>query len=97
MANICNNELRVFTESTDNIEAITKFFNERYPHSHVDKVGDYNLTVYFESRWSFPEEDMEDLTKSLPDDDITMDCLSVDWGTYYCVFYSYRDGEWVVN
>lgn len=97
MANICDNELRVYTESPENITAITRFFNEKFPHCSIDDVRDDSMIIYFESKWDFPKSAMEDLIKSIPDkENISMDCLSVEWGNLYCAFHSFEVNKWVI-
>lgn len=96
MANICENELRVFSEDCENITAITAFFNDKFPHCSIDDVGDNSLVIYFDSKWDFPRLALEDLIEKLHNkNEISMQCLSVEWGNEYCEFHNYRDGEWV--
>ncbi len=95
MANICDNELHVYSENINNISKITGFFNDRFPHCMIDDNADNSMIVYFESKWDFPEDDMEDLVDILPDkDDVDMTCLSVEWGDLYCAFHTYDGGKW---
>jgi hypothetical protein len=98
MANICENELHIYTESIDNISAITKFFNDKFPYCSIDDVGDNSMIIYFDSKWDFPEQAMEDLVKAIPDkESISLDCLSVEWGNYYCAFHTYNGNNWVLK
>ena len=76
MANICKNTLTVFSETPENIEYIKRFFDD---WGNVDQDDACNLTIYFDSKWDFPEEKMEKLFKGIPyKDDIQMVCLSVE-------------------
>ncbi len=76
MANICENTLRVYSE---NLKCIENFFKD------LERVDDENLEVYFDSKWRFPEEEMDKLYMNLPDkSSINMTCLSVEWGCLYC-------------
>jgi hypothetical protein len=98
MANICENELHIFTESIENISAVTKFFNDKFPYCTIDDVGDNNIVIYFDSRWDFPKQAMGDLVEIIPDkENIRLDCLSVEWGNYYCAFHSYTGDKWVLK
>lgn len=83
MANICENTLKVYSEDKKNIEYIKDFFKE----DDVAIVDDYNLDIYFDSKWDFPEKRMNRLYQDLPNkNDIDMACLSVEWGNFYCTF-----------
>lgn len=97
MANICENELHVYTEDPKNLEAITKFFNEEFYHSSsIDDKGENQMTVYFDSRWDFPIDAMNRLLDDIPNKkDLELTCLSVEWGCYYCAFHTFEDGSWV--
>ncbi len=96
MANICENELQIHVEDYDNLTVITKFFKEI--GADIDDVGDNDIVVYFDSKWDFPEEQMNELYKSLPNkDDVDMTCLSVEWGNYYCAFHTCNSEGWVLQ
>ena len=88
MANICENTLRVYSENSENLEYIENFFKDL----------DENLEVYFDSRWRFPEKEMDKLYVNLPDkSNIDMTCLSVEWGCLYCQFHSCDKDGWVAE
>lgn len=92
MSNICNNTLEVFSETPENIEYIKGFFDD---WGDVDQDDSCNITVYFESKWDFPEKEMNELFNNLPNkNDIQMTCLSVEWGCYYCAFHSCDENGW---
>lgn len=92
MANICKNTLTVFSETPENIEYIKGFFDD---WGNVDQDDSCNLTIYFNSKWDFPEEKMEELFKGIPyKDDIQMVCLSVELGCYYCAFHYCDEEGW---
>lgn len=97
MANICENTIRVFTEDEDNKSYICKFMKDNF-RCDLEDV-DYNmLEGYFDSRWSFPEELMEEMYKGLPNkDDIDITCLSVEWGCFYCQFHTCDSDGWIVE
>ena len=84
MANICENTLRVYSENSENLKCIENFFKDL---GDVERVDD--LEVYFDSKWRFPEEEMDKLYMNLPDkSSINMTCLAVEWGCLYCQFHS---------
>lgn len=96
MANICNNRLIVFSEDLENIKYIKDFFEDY--GGEIEKCDDYNLEIFFDSPWCFPTVEMEKLAKNLPDkDDISMTCLSVEWGCLYCQFHSYDKDGWIAE
>lgn len=93
MANICENTLQVFSENKENLEYIEKFFDDW--DSSIDKEDSCNITVYFSSKWVFPDIEMDELFTGIPvKDDIQMVCLSVEWGCYYCAFHSCDKDGW---
>ena len=84
MANFCDNTLQVCSSNSENITYIKKFDSE-------------NIQVCFDSKWDFPENDMEELYQGLPDkEDINMVCLSVEWGNFYCCFHVCTKDGWEV-
>ena len=86
MANICENTLRVYSENSENLKCIENFFKD------VERVDD---EFYFDSKWRFPEEEMDKLYMNLPDkSSINMTCLSVEWGCLYCQFHSCDKDGW---
>lgn len=97
MANICSNELHINTEDKDNQEYIIKFMNDNFDSDVEESSSDY-LEIYFTSKWVFPEELMNKLYEGLPNkDDIDMTCLSIEWGCFYCQFYTCDENGWTVE
>lgn len=94
MSNPCSNELRFYFETKENEEALQKFFSEEY-NNCVDVEEN---SVYFDSRWTFPEDLMNELYYKLPNkDDIDMTCLSVEWGCLYCEFHVCDGDGWTTS
>ena len=69
MANICNNELRIYWDSpidTDEVDEkhfldIEKVFDKHLNYYEVlDSDGGY-MNISFDSKWDFPEQLMEDI------------------------------------
>lgn len=86
MANICENEMHVYSENPKNIKYIKEYFDE-WHSAEIVEVDDDTLEIFFESRWDFPTTEMEEMAKEIPDKEtIHMECLSVEWGNYYCAF-----------
>lgn len=95
MANICDNTLRVYTEDYNNINYIKDFFNSI---GDIEEISNNDLEIYFDSRWSFPEELMDKLYNNLPNkQDIDMTCLSIEWGCFYCAFHHCDENGWTLN
>lgn len=93
MANICNNTMYVESENRENIDAVIKFFDKEVEYYDCDDY-DYFLDIFFDSKWVFPEELMQELFESLPDkSNIYMRCLSVEYGCmYHALWYCDEDG-----
>lgn len=84
MANICENQLYVFTEDESNVEYITKFIYDNFRGDMYDKDPDGGYYYEFDSKWIFPEEAMKELYDNMPNkDSLYMRCLSVEYGNYY--------------
>lgn len=92
MSNICNNTFYAHSENKENISVIVNFFEE-WPYADIEDRGD-SVDVYFDSKWVFPEEEMDNLYKSIPNkDSIYMRCLSVEYGLDYVAYWKcYEDG-----
>ena len=85
MANVCENNLYVYSENKKNIEIVKKFFEDWSYDGSADIEGDSeSLQIYFSSKWTFPRLEMEKLHELIPDkDDIYMRCLSYEFGELY--------------
>lgn len=93
MANICDNTFYAYSENRENISTIVNFFKEWYGADIED--GGESVDVHFDSRWVFPEEDMDSLYKSIPDkDSIYMRCLSVEYGMDYVAYWKCFEDGW---
>lgn len=95
MANVCENTLKVYSEDNKNIEFIVEFINKEIPYADIENIDNSELEVYFDSKWTFPKDIMNELFKGIPNkDDIEMTCLSVEWGCYYCEFNFCDSNGW---
>ena len=93
MANICNNELYAVSTYEENINTIYNFF-ENYDSVDIENYGD-EIFVRFDSKWTFPEDEMKELTNCLPNqDDIFIRVLSVEYGNLYHALWVYENKEW---
>lgn len=93
MANICENSFHAYTEDEKNLEIIKNFLEDTF-NADVD-ASDECIDAYFDSRWTFPEEEMEELFDSIPNkEDIYMRCLSVEYGCMYHVLMECDENGW---
>lgn len=85
MANICNNTMYVESENRENLDSVIKWFDENIAANinNIEDNGDY-LDISFDSKWTFPEELMQELFETIPNkSDIYITCLSVEYGNLY--------------
>jgi hypothetical protein len=55
----------------------------------------FNCEMVFDSRWTFPKEKMEELTKKLPkENDLCISVISYELDNEYVGFNIYANGEW---
>lgn len=95
MANICDNTLYVQSDNRENLEIVRKFFNENFEYYDCDDSGDC-LDIFFDSKWTFPENLMKELFDAIPDkSDIYMRCLSVEYGCMYHALWYCDENGWV--
>lgn len=96
MANICSNEFWACSTNRQNIQTVLDYFNNNEDRfdSEVTDNGD-QADIYFNSRWEFPEKEMNELYESLPDkEDIYMRCLSVEYGCMYHALWECDKNGW---
>ena len=93
MAIICDNTLFVFSEDRENLDTVIKFFDSNIIYYDCDDNDD-SLDILFDSKWTFPEELMQELYEVIPNkSDIYMSCLSVEYGCmYHALWYCDEDG-----
>lgn len=96
MANICNNEFYAYSDNPENIKYIQDWFvNEYTNYIEIETTSDTTVDGWFESRWTFPEEQMNQLYEGLPDkEDIYMRCLSVEYGNDYVDYHKCEEDGW---
>lgn len=94
MANICDNTLYVQSDNRENLETVRKFFDENFEYYDCDDSGDC-LDIFFDSKWTFPENLMKELFDAIPDkSDIYMRCLSVEYGCMYHALWYCDENGW---
>ena len=94
MANICDNTLYVQSDNRENLETVRKFFDENFEYYDCDDSGAC-LDIFFDSKWTFPENLMKELFDAIPDkSDIYMRCLSVEYGCMYHALWYCDENGW---
>ncbi len=93
MANICDNTFFAYSDDPQNLEVIKDFFENQY-EADLEEC-DNSINCYFESKWTFPEVDMDNLYKKIPNkSDIYMRCLSVEYGCLYHALWVCNEDGW---
>lgn len=83
MANVCDNDWYCTSENEENLKVIKEFIENEF-YGELTYEDSTSLEGFFESRWVFPEEKMQELYELIPDkEDIYMRCLSVELGCLY--------------
>ncbi len=94
MANICENELRIYSDDIKNIEYITNFLEDNL-EVYDTFENEESITVNFYSKWDFPEGIMDELYNGIPNkEDISIVCLSIEWGNFYTSFHTCDSEGW---
>jgi hypothetical protein len=97
MANICTNRLYLSTGNEELrdalVESIRQTFDCNDVHSFNGEVSESEIE--FDSGWTFPHREMEELTKELPqENDLYIRVLSYEFGCEYVGLNVYASGEW---
>jgi hypothetical protein len=97
MANICTNRLYLSTRDKDLRNRLKQSIRQSF---RCDSVlywdGEvFDCEIEFDSRWTFPHSEMEELTKDLPEGNgLYIRVLSYEFGCEYVGFNVYANGEW---
>ena len=86
----------MYVDSRDpaNIKHLCEWCKENLD-GFLEPIDDDCFEYYFDSRWDFPEQEMNEMVAELPNkDDIYIRVLSVDEPDCYCAFHVYEGGEW---
>lgn len=94
MANLCENTLYVYSEDTFNIRKVLEYFDKNFDDCDYE-IQDNSIDIYFSSKWSFPESEMNELFDLIPNkEDIYMRCLSVEYGNLYHALWVCNEDGW---
>ncbi|MDR0231608.1 MAG: hypothetical protein LBI82_05755 [Dysgonamonadaceae bacterium] len=98
MPNTCTNMLYLSTKDKGLCDRLTESIVDSFYSCDVQPVdnGDvFTCEMEFDSRWTFPHKEMEELTSGLPEgNDLYIRVLSYEFGCEYVGFNIYTGGEW---
>jgi hypothetical protein len=85
----------VHSEDEENLKYVEKFISNNFWGGDLYNSGDNYMELCFESRWTFPDDLMLEMTNNLPNkDDIYIRCMSIELGNYYHELWIFEDNEW---
>jgi hypothetical protein len=97
MANIYTNRLYLSTGNKDLRDSLMHSIKQtfRCDGAVYGNRKIFDCEIEFDSSWSFPQKEMEKLTKNLPDgNDLYIRVLSHEFSCEYVGFNIYAGGEW---
>lgn len=98
MANICTNDLYLYTEDKENYKyLLEKFESELEIDIHHSDSEDFKDV--FDSKWDFPMYIFEPIMAEIPnpdDESLYLRVLSYEPGNYYCAYNVYENKEWKI-
>jgi hypothetical protein len=95
MPNTCTNILYLFTSDEKLRDRLVETISRTFNSNDINLIGEDICEMNFDSRWTFPYAEMEDLTKGLPtDNELYIRVLSYEFGCEYIGFNIYANGEW---
>jgi hypothetical protein len=98
MANICTNLLYLSTSDNELGKNIVDSIRDSFDCSDGqihDSKNEYECEMEFESKWTFPDKYMEELTENLSkESNLYIRVLSYEFGCEYVGFNIYAGGEW---
>jgi hypothetical protein len=89
--------LYLSTKDRDLRDALMKSIRQSFRCDSVLYWGEdiFDCEIEFDSHWTFPYREMEELTNDLPDgNDLYLRILSYEFGCEYVGFNIYAGGEW---
>jgi hypothetical protein len=98
MANTCTNRLYLSTRDKHLRDDLAESIRQSFDCNDVQQSGHgevFDCEMEFDSRWTFPHKEMEELTKELPQvNDLYIRVLSYEFDCEYVGFNIYANGEW---
>ena len=97
MANTCLNKMYVSSPNKESLQQIHDFMNY-WVNAVLEEIDECSFEYYFDSRWDFPKEAMQQMTDSIKDTEgLYIRVLSVEECNYYAAFNVFEDGVWVTK
>lgn len=97
MANICLNKMYVSSPNKESLQQIHDFMNS-WVNTTLEEIDECSFEYYFDSRWDFPKEAMQQMTDSIKDTKgLYIKVLSIEECNYYAAFNVFEDGVWVTK
>jgi UV DNA damage repair endonuclease len=95
MSNCCNNEIYVQSKDENNIKYVEDYITKNFCFADLYCDGPDYIEMAFESKWTFPDELMMEMTKDIPNkEDIYIRCMSIELGNYYHELWVFENNEW---
>lgn len=97
MANTCLNKMYVNSSNKESRQQIHDFMNY-WVNAVLEEIDECSFEYYFDSRWDFPKEAMQQMTDSIKDTKgLYIKVLSIEECNYYAAFNVFEDGVWVTK
>lgn len=97
MANVCSNEMYVESPNKETLNAIREYM-DNWGNALLEEIDECSFEYYFDSRWDFPKEAMQQMTDSIKDTKgLYIKVLSIEECNYYAAFNVFEDGVWVTK
>lgn len=97
MANTCLNKMYVSSPNKESLQQIHDFMND-WVNATLEEIDECSFEYYFDSRWDFPKEAMQQMTDSIKDTKgLYIKVLSVEECNYYAAFNVFENGIWVTK
>lgn len=97
MANTCLNTMYVSSPNKESLQQIHDFMNS-WVNATLAEIDECSFEYYFDSRWDFPKEVMQQMTDSIKDTKgLYIKVLSIEECNYYAAFNVFEDGVWVTK
>ncbi|GHT38616.1 hypothetical protein FACS189435_4830 [Bacteroidia bacterium] len=95
MPDICTNMLYLSTEDRELRDVLVETISQKFDCNEINPAGNNGCGINFNSRWTFPHREMEEMTKGLPEEnDLYIRVHSYEFGCEYVGFNIYTNGEW---
>jgi hypothetical protein len=97
MANICSNKMYVSSPNKESLQQIHDFMSN-WVNALLEEIDENSFEYYFDSRWDFPKEAMQEMTDSIKDTKgLYIKVLSIEECNYYAAYNVFEDGVWVTK